>query len=349
MSINRRNFNQLGIAGVLMSGIAPALVRSAQSMDTVRFGWSNTVIVSAQTMHVLKNTDIAERNGIKLEQPLLMNSPAVSEAIASGSTDMGTVSDFSSVTMMAAGAPIVPVAHQSSFRSGIMVTKKSGIKSVAELKGKQIYGTFGITAYLNAQEAVRKAGLTVGRDVNFVNINTPELTDAVRAQRIDAFFMWDPWLALFEDAGLASPVAENTSPAMVLQAHTRFIKEKPEVLRRFLKAHNEALFWASQNHTQANAWFRSLEPAKSIPENVIEKASGFDPQWSARKIADVSCTIKPEGIASMEKMGQWGFGEKLLPKVPEVAKLVNTEISAKADQDTKAGGFDPATVKLKSA
>lgn len=344
--INRRTFNQLGLAGVLSSGMAPALVRSATSLDVVRFGWSNTVIVSAQTMHVLKNTDIGERNGIKLELPLLMNSPAVSEAIVSGSTDMGTVSDFSAVTLMAAGAPVVPVAHQSSFRSAIMVTKKSGIKSLAELKGKQVYGTFGITAYLNAQEAVRNAGLVVGKDVSFININTPELTDAIRAQRIDAFFMWDPWLALFEDAGLASPMAENTSPAMVLQAHTRFVKEKGDVLRRFLKAHNEALFYASQNHAQANAWFRSLEPARSIPEPVIERASTFDPQWSAKKLADVSATIKPASIASMEKMGQWGHGEKLLPRVPNVKALVNTEIAQRADQETQSAALDLSTIKI---
>ncbi|WP_210731978.1 NrtA/SsuA/CpmA family ABC transporter substrate-binding protein [Hydrogenophaga sp. PAMC20947] len=345
--ITRRNFNQFSLAGAATILGAPAIVRAASSLDVVRFGWTNTVVVSAQTMHVLKNTDIAERNGIKLEMPQLMNSPAVTEAIASNSVDMGTVSDFSAVTIMAAGAPIVPVAHQSSFRSAIMVTKKSGIKSLADLKGKAIYGTFGITAYLNAQEAVTKAGLIVGKDVNFVNINTPELSDAVRAQRIDAFFMWDPWLALFEDAGLATPMAENTSPSMVLQANSSFIKEKPDVLRRFLKSHNEALFWASQNHTQANAWFRSLEPAKSIPENVIEKASTFDPQWTIKKLADVSCTIKPEAIASMEKMAQWGFGEKLLPRVPSVKQLVNTDISSKADQDTKAGTFDVTRVKVK--
>jgi sulfonate transport system substrate-binding protein len=347
--INRRKFSQMALAGAATSLAGPAIVRAASSLDVLRFGWSNTVVVSAQVMHVLKNTDIAERNGIKLEMPQLMNSPAVTEAIASSSVDMGTVSDFSAVTIMAAGAPIVPVAHQSSFRSAIMVTKKSGIKSVADLKGKAIYGTFGITAYLNAQEAVRKAGLTVGKDVNFVNINTPELTDAVRAQRIEAFFMWDPWLALFEDAGLAIPVAANTSPAMVLQAHAKLINEKPDVLRRFLKSHNEALFWASQNHTQANAWFRSLEPAKSIPENVIEKASAFDPQWSAKKLADISCTIKPDSIASMEKMATWGFGEKLLPKVPEVKQLVNIEIAAKADQDTKTSTFDLASVKLRQS
>ncbi|SAI73535.1 aliphatic sulfonates substrate-binding protein [Bordetella ansorpii] len=347
--VSRRDFNFLSMASILASGVAPAFVRAAQSLDVVRFGWSNTVIVSAQTMHALKNTDIAERNGIKLEQPLLMNSPAVSEAIASGSTDIGTVSDFSAVTMMAAGAPIVPVAHQSSFRSAVMVTKKSGIKSMADLKGKQVYGTFGITAYLNAQEAVRSAGLTVGRDVNFININTPELTDAIRAQRIDAFFMWDPWLALFEDAGLATALAENTSPAMVLQAHTRFIKEKPDVLRRLLKAHSEALFYASQNHAQANAWFRSLEPAKSIPETVIEHASTFDPQWSAKTLADITATISPKAIDSMQRMAHWGVGEKLLPRVPDVKALVNTAISGQADQETKTAAFDLSSVKIKTA
>lgn len=350
--MNRRQFNTLAAKGALATVAAPLaapFVARAATPDVVRFGWTNTVAVSAQVMHVLKNTDIAERNGLRLELPLLVNSPAVSESIASGSTDLGTVSDFSAVTMMAAGVPIVPVGHQSSFRSAIMATKKSGIKALADLKGKVIYGTFGITAYLNAQEAVRGAGLTVGKDVQFININTPELTDAVRAQRIDAFFMWDPWLALFENAGFASPVSENTSPAMVIQANTKFIKEKPDVLRRFLKTHSEALYFASQNHTMTNNWFRSLEPAKSIPENVIERASAFDPQWSAKKLGDIRCTISAEGIASMAKMAKWGYGEKLLPRVPDVNALINTAIAAKVDRELAGASLDLASIKVLKA
>lgn len=345
MTITRRRLNAL-LAGGLGSALAAPYVAKAQALDKVRFCWTNTVAVSAQLQHSLKNTDIAAKHGLALEMIQFAGSPPVNEALVSGAADVGSVADFSAVVMMAAGAPLKTVAHQSSFRSAVMATTKSGITSLADLKGKQVYGLFGITAYLNAQEAVRAAGLNVGADVNFVNIGTPELSDAVRSQRIDAFFMWDPWVTLFENAGFAKVISQNTSPAMVVEARDEFVTKKPDVLKRFLRAHSEALFYASQNHDRVNKWFQSLEPAKSIPTEVIERASEFDPRWKATAFTDIACAVSPVGIASMQRMGEWGFGEKLLPRVPAVKDFVNLEIASAVDAEIKSKPFDIASVKI---
>lgn len=79
-------------------------------------------------VHTLKNTDIAESNGVKLELIQLSNTPAISESVVTGASDIGIVSDFGAVTLMAAGVPVVPFAHQCSFRSAILATPNSGIK-----------------------------------------------------------------------------------------------------------------------------------------------------------------------------------------------------------------------------
>jgi sulfonate transport system substrate-binding protein len=341
----RRHFNAL-LAGGVGSALAAPHVARAQALDKVKFCWTNTVTVSAQLQHTLKNTDIAAKHGLQLEMIQFAGGPPINEALVSGAADIGSVADFSAVMLMAAGAPIKVVAHQSSFRSAVLATTKSGIDSLAGLKGKQVFGLFGITAYLNAQEAVRGAGLKVGSDMNFVNLGTPELADSVRAQKIDAFFMWDPWVTLFEQAGLAKVISQNTAPAMVLQARDEFVSKRPDVLKRFLRAHAEALFYASQNHDRTNKWFQSLEPAKSIPTEVIERASTFDPNWSAKNFADITTAVSPAGLASMQRMGEWGHGEKLLPRVPKVQDSVNLEIAKAVDAEAKTKPFDIAAVKI---
>src|SRR5690606_24382426 len=193
--------------------------------------------------HTRKYTDIAERNGPKRELIQLSTTPAISESVVTGASDIGMVSDFGAVTLMAAAVPVVPFAHQCSFRSAVMATKSSGIKTMADLKGKKIYGLFGITAYLNAQEAVRQAGLQVGKDVQFVNIATTELADAVRAQKIDAFFIWDPWVALFENSDMAQVLSQNVSPAMVAQARSDTLNKRSDAMLRFLRAQSQALLF----------------------------------------------------------------------------------------------------------
>lgn len=312
----------------------------------VRMCWFNTTTVSAQIAHVLMRTDIAARNGLKMEMIQLAASPAITEALVSGAGDVGTLSDFAAVTTMAIGAPVTTVSSQALFRSAVLTTKKSGITKIEDLKGKQIYGTFGITAFQNAQEAVEKAGLTPGKDVTFVNIGPAELADAVGAQRIDAFFTYDPFVSYFESTGHAQVVSQNLTPVIVLAANNRFFQQKPQVLKRLLRANSEALFFAAQNNDLVNGWFRSLEPAKNIPEAVLQKASSYDPAWSAKSFTDIKAALSPAQIAKMETLGKWGVEAKLLPRLPDVPKFVDTTIASSVDKEAAAEGFDPSSVKI---
>ena len=109
------------------------------------------------------------------------------------------------------------VASQALFRSAVLTTKKSGITDIAGLKGKQVYGTFGITAFQNAQEAMIKVTLSLAQ------------------------------------------------------------------------------------------------------------------------------------IAKMEALAKWGVEAKLLPKMPDVSKFVDTKIASALDKEAAAQGFDPKTVKITRA
>ncbi|MFC0283563.1 ABC transporter substrate-binding protein [Camelimonas abortus] len=345
-TISRRRFGQL-VAGLAIAApvAAPAVVR-AKGADKVRMGWFNTTTVSAQIAHVLMRTDIGPRNGLDIELIQLAASPAVTEALVSGACDIGALSDFAAVTTMAIGAPVTTVAAQARFRSGVLATKKSGVTDMQGLRGRQIYGTFGITAFQNAQEAVIRAGLTPGKDVTFVNVGPAELADAVGAQRIDAFFTYDPFVTFFEHAGHATVLSQDLSPIIALTANNRFLKERPDVLKRFLKANSEALYFASQNNDLANAWFRTLEPAKNIPVDVLQKASAFDPAWTAKSYDQIRMALSPEQIAKMEVLAKWGVENRLLPRLPDVTKFIDTQIAAAVDAGAHASGFDLAQVKI---
>lgn len=346
MTLSRRGFGRL-IAGAAGCVAAPAVLR-ADPLDVVRMGWFNTTTVSAQIAHVLIRTDIAARNGLKMEMIQLNASPAVNEAIVSGAADVGTLSDFAAVTTMAVGAPVTTVASQARFRSAVLSTKKSAITDLAGLKGKQIYGVFGITAFQNAQAAVASAGLVPGKDVSFVNVGPAELADAVGSQRIDAFFTYDPFVSFFENAGFAQVLSQNLSPAIVLTCNNRLVEQRPAVLERFLRANAEALYFASQNHQLVNGWFRSLEPAKNIPEAVLEKASSFDPAWSAKSPADIKLALSDAQVAQFGLLSRWGAEAKLLPRAPDVEKFLNRAIAQKVDAAFAASGFDAKSVKIVS-
>jgi sulfonate transport system substrate-binding protein len=81
---------------------------------------------------------------------------------------------------------------------------------------------------------------------------------------------------------------------------------------------------------------------------VIERASGFDPQWTAKAYADIKTSVSPAGLASMRRMAEWGHGEKLLPRVPKVDDSVNLDIAGAVDAEAKSKSFDIASVKINS-
>lgn len=344
--ISRRRFGQLAAGLAATVPLAAPSVLRAQEGDVVKMCWFNTTTVSAQIAHVLMRTDIAARNGLKMDMIQLAASPAITEALVSGAGDIGTLSDFAAVTTMAIGAPVTTVSSQALFRSAVLTTKKSGITKIEDLKGKQVYGTFGITAFQNAQEAVLKAGLVPGKDMTFVNVGPAELADAVGAQRIDAFFTYDPFVSFFENSGHAQVVSQNVTPVIVLSANNRFFQQKPQVLKRLLRANSEALFFAAQNNELVNGWFRSLEPAKNIPLEVLQKASSYDPAWSAKSFTDIRATLAPAQIAKMETLAKWGVETKLLPRLPDVSKFIDTALASAVDKEAAAQGFDPKSVKI---
>ena len=162
-------------AALAVSGAA------AQDLKPVRIGWQPTTTVEAQIAHTLAKTDILERNGLKGELTMFTYGPAVNEALLSGAIDVGFIGDMPSVSLLATGAPVNIVARQSVFRGSILASAKSDIKTIADLKGKKIYGPFGSSIYRSALEMMKTGGLQPGRDDEIVNMGFADLADALKS------------------------------------------------------------------------------------------------------------------------------------------------------------------------
>ncbi len=189
--------------------------------------------------------------------------PAVNEALVSGAIDVGFVGDMPSVSLAAVNAPITVIGRQSVFRGAIVASAKSDIKTLADLKGKKLHGPVGSSIYLASLAMLEKAGLKPGTDVEITNMGFADLSDAIRAGKIDAAFVWDPWIENFVEKGLARVIAEDTGLTMVIPMRDEFKKAHPEAAERFLRAHKEALLFAATNHDQTK-WFQEPEVASQL-------------------------------------------------------------------------------------
>jgi sulfonate transport system substrate-binding protein len=317
----------------------------AQDSVLVRIGWQPTTTVEAQIAHVLQRSDILQRNGFKGEYIMFSFGPAVNEALVSGAVDIGFIGDMPSVSLAAVNAPTIVIGRQSVFRGAIVASTKSMIKTLQDLKGKKLHGPIGSSIYLAALEMLEKANLRPGIDVEVTNMGFADLSDAIRAGKIDAAFVWDPWVENFVEKGLARVIAEDTRLTMVIPMQVEFKKAHPQAAERFLRAHKEALLYAATHRDQVNSWFQEPEVARQLSMGVIEKTTAYDPQWAAKSVSDIHVSFSAPELERYLELGRRAGELNIYPVAPPVQQKLDLAAAKKVDGET--WNFDPATVKLK--
>jgi NitT/TauT family transport system substrate-binding protein len=83
-----------------------------------------------------------------------------------------------------------------------------------------------------------------GGDVTVVPTQNPDQLALFQKKELDAVWTVEPWVSRLEmEAGGRVLVEEEDSPTTVLVASARFLREEPEIARRFVAAHAELTRW----------------------------------------------------------------------------------------------------------
>lgn len=81
---------------------------------------------------------------------------------------------------------------------GIAVRSNSGIKSIADLKGKKVGVRFGSTADLYLRVLLQKTGVGVA-NINRVNVRPPSFVSLFDTGSVEAMVAWEPYLTRMTD------------------------------------------------------------------------------------------------------------------------------------------------------
>jgi ABC-type nitrate/sulfonate/bicarbonate transport system substrate-binding protein len=340
--------SRMSLALLRVTALCLALVyvpARAQDAIPVRIGWQPTTTVEAQIAHVMQRTDILERNGLNGQFTMFSFGPAVNEALVSGAVDIGFIGDMPSVSLAAVNAPISVIGRQSVFRGAILASAKSDIKQLSDLKGKKLHGPVGSSIYLSALAMLERANLKSGSDVEITNMGFADLSDAIRAGKIEAAFVWDPWVENFVEKGLARVLAEDTGLTMVIPVQDAFKKAHPAAIERFLRAHKEALLYAATHREQANAWFQEPEVARQLSRQVVEKTTAYDPQWSARSLSDIRVSFSDGELERYLGLAKRAGELKIYPATPSLQQKLDLGAAKKVDGETWK--FDADSVEVR--
>jgi sulfonate transport system substrate-binding protein len=330
---------------LLVGSLVAAPAARADSATPVRIGYQPTTTVEAQVAHTLRHTDILQRNGLDGTFTLFSYGPAVNEALVSGAIDVAFIGDMPSVSLAAINAPATVVGRQSVFRGAIVASTASNIKTMADLKGKDLYGPFGSSIYLAALSMLDRAGLKAGKDVKLLNMGFADLSDALRSGKIEALFVWDPWIQYFVDKGMVRVLSSDSSLTMVIAMRDQFMKDHPEAVEKMLKAHKEATLFAATHQSLANQWFVEPEAAHALKLDVVQTATAYDPQWNAKSLQDIRVSMSAAEMKRYMGLAEQAYELKIYPARPPLDRKTNMSYAEKVDRESWS--FDPSNVKVR--
>ena len=111
---------------------------------------------------LLEIAGLAKDLPYKIEWSSFTSGPPLLEAMSIGSVDLGSVGDTPPIFAQAANANVLYVAgSRITNGQGILVPANSGIRSIADLKGKRVGFTKGSSAHNVVIATLEKAGHTV--------------------------------------------------------------------------------------------------------------------------------------------------------------------------------------------
>jgi sulfonate transport system substrate-binding protein len=196
------------------------------------------------------------------------------EALNAGAIDVAYVGEAPPVFAQAAkGSTVRYIAYDpyGVEAEGIVVHKDSPIQTLADLKGKKLAVQKGANAHYLAVKAIESAGLQVS-DVEFSFVKPSDGRAAFEKKNVDAWSVWDPYLAAVEvDTGarvLASAKGLAPNRGYYL-ASKEFIEKNPEALKLFLAELKKESEYAKANPAEIAKF---LSPALGVDAAILEKA-----------------------------------------------------------------------------
>ncbi|CAM3048254.1 sulfonate ABC transporter substrate-binding protein [Janthinobacterium lividum] len=296
-------------AGVMAAGMPAAA--QAQAKGEVRIGYQKY-----GTLTLLKGRGTLEKRlaeqGVGVKWTEFPAGPVLLEGLNVGSIDFGTVGEAPPIFAQAAGANLVYVGNEpaSPASEAIVVPKGSGLRTLADLKGKKIALNKGSNVHYLLLKALEKAGVAYA-DIQPVFLPPADARAAFERGSVDAWAIWDPFLAAAEKQLGARVLADGKGLVANYQfylASRTYAEKNPEILRIVLDEVAKVDDWGRNNPEEV--------------ATILAAQTGLSKDVVALAASRYAYGVKPvsvDVIASQQRVADAFSSLKLIPK-PIVVK-----------------------------
>lgn len=288
--LTRRRFTVAAASALALPAVAQA--------QTTKLRVSTIPIIDTAPLQVAIAKGFFAAEGLEVDTTPTAGGAAGLPALAAGQVQVS----FSNIISIVLGArqglgfEIVTAGSSTGDSTpdlaGLVAKKGSTLRTGKDFEGKRIaVNTRNNIIWLYARAWVRATGGNPDA-VTFLEVPFPQMIDAVRGDRVDAAFVVEPFMS----AGVGSDVVTIVAwpynavgkniPVGMYAASKGYIAQNPQVIDRFVRAHQRAVDWSNQNKGN-DEWTRivsaytrltpeQIKPLKLPPYPKVVDVPGID-------------------------------------------------------------------------
>lgn len=260
----------------LLRWTAPVLLAAslhAQADTTLRIGFQK----SASLLTLQKSSGSLEKKlaplGVSIKWVEFPAGPQLLEGLNVGAVDVGFVGEAPPIFAQAAGARFVYIGFDPAApeAEAIVVPKDSAIRSVADLKGRKVALNKGSNVHYLLVKALEKQGLKP-TDIQTVYLPPADARAAFERGAVDAWVIWDPFLAAVEQQSGARVLADGrglVNNYAYYLAERGYAEKQPQVIQALFEDTQAQAAWLKANVKAAAA---VIAPLQGLAPEVVEKS-----------------------------------------------------------------------------
>jgi ABC-type nitrate/sulfonate/bicarbonate transport system substrate-binding protein len=307
------------LAVLFVQGITPAL-----ALDTVRLGKAVPNSFAFGATEVGIEAKIFEREGIEVTVASFRGDAQLQQALAAGSLDVGLGSG-PGLGFRVKGAPSIGVAamYGPPANLALVISPKSPVKSVADLKGKRIGVTTAgsLTDWLVRELSRQQGWGSTGIGIAALGAMQARLAAMDRGE-LDGMVIEAATGYELEENGRGRNLILFGDIVKHFYTHVIFatddmIEKRPDLLRRFLRGWFKTVaFMRANREFTVQSEQRTVDVRRSIAEKIYDaQMGGFsaDGAWDPEAIDVIRASLKELGTLPTVPDAKAIYNDKFVP------------------------------------
>jgi len=221
-----------------------------------------------------------KKDGVEVRWVQSHGSNKALEFLNAGAIEFGSSAGSAALLAKINGNPIQAIYVYSKPEWTALVTRpNSGIKTVADLKGKRVAVTRGTDPYIFLLRSLAAVGLSE-KDIRPVLVQHADGRTALERGDVDAWAGLDPMMAEteLEKGSVLFYRNADANTYGVLNVREAFAKEHPEIVIRVLRQYERARKWSIANPAELrNTLAKAARLSDAVAAKQLERTDLSDP------------------------------------------------------------------------